>query len=348
MKNCKVMLKFLLFFCGCSLAYAQPDPRDSIILESKTVSPGVGSPATSVRVWITNKDTLGAVSLLLQEKSLSGDAYMTLSWPRSFSGVVTTLTTTLTNYQTFFGGKYNSSSPDSFSLAGLFDPQNKLATIEPPNTSRKAFWEIKFDSVRSNAGQIELDTARIFENYSSFAGYKGTNVKVNFVKGIITVPDITPPSVTVTIPNGGEYASKTCPPFTIEWNATDNVGITGVEIRLDRTNNGDFEEQIANLSGNPGSYDWTPTGQNSTSAKIKVIATDAAGNVGSDVSNGTFTIGNNCYQKPAVGFDANKDGVLSLIDAVLLLSAVHAETNDGTTNKEYIKSLLNAIFSGSP
>jgi hypothetical protein len=111
--------------------------------------------------------------------------------------------------------------------------------------------------------------------------------------------DATPPSVTVTDPNGGEYVSKSpCPAYTISWNASDNVGVTGIEIWLDRTNGGaSFETQLANLSGNPGSYEWTVTGATSTNAKIKVIARDAAGNSSSDSSDGVFTIGTNCVAK---------------------------------------------------
>ncbi len=113
--------------------------------------------------------------------------------------------------------------------------------------------------------------------------------------------DPAPPSVTVTSPNGGEYVSKSpCPPFTVTWNATDNVGVTGIKIWLDRFNDGYFELQIANLSGNPGSFDWAPTGTSSNAAKIKVIAYDGAGNSSSDVSDGAFRIGPYCYVKPAV------------------------------------------------
>ncbi len=117
--------------------------------------------------------------------------------------------------------------------------------------------------------------------------------------------DPTPPSVTVISPNGeeggpGEYVSKCpCPKFTITWNASDNVGVTSIEIRLDRFNDGVFEQLIANLSGNPGSYDWCPTGSNSNNAKIKVIARDGCGNSGSDVSDNVFTIGSSCAAKVA-------------------------------------------------
>jgi len=162
--------------------------------------------------------------------------------------------------------------------------------------------------------------------------------------------DPTPPSVTVTDPNGGEAVPKPCP-YTITWNAMDNVGVTAVEIWLDRTNGGiSFEQQIANLSGNPGLYDWTAGGSTSNNAKIKIIARDAAENISSDVSDGTFSIVANCYLKPVAGFDINKDGIISIVDAVLVINSVYSETNESTINlsKEYIETMLIAIFSASP
>lgn len=170
---------------------AQPDPRDSIIIESKVVAPSEGPLAAVVRVYITNKDTLANVTAALVERSVSGGAYMALAWPRSFGGVVTPLTTTLPDFQTFIGNRYNSASPDTFAVGSF---TTSLSTLEPPNSSRKAFWEIKFDTVRLNtgaSGKVEIDTAsRILENYTMFVKYTtefAAIVRPNFVKGTITV-----------------------------------------------------------------------------------------------------------------------------------------------------------------
>ncbi|MGE5693263.1 MAG: hypothetical protein ACM3YF_05740, partial [Candidatus Zixiibacteriota bacterium] len=51
---------------------AQPDPRDSVILESKIVAPVAGTGGVvRMRVWITNKDSLTFVTMPLIETSLS-------------------------------------------------------------------------------------------------------------------------------------------------------------------------------------------------------------------------------------------------------------------------------------
>jgi len=198
MKKSALSLLLVLFAFVLS-AQAQPDPRDSIILESKTVYPGAHPGNSSdtaayvyLRVWITNKDSLTFVTLCLIERSTSGGAYMTLARPRSFDGMVNLLTTTLGVQKASLpspvsipGRRYNSVSPDSFLLAGGFDPLNP-ATIEPPNAARKALWEIKFDSVLSNLGTIELDTGRVSNN-TAFTNTVPQDLPVNFIKSVITV-----------------------------------------------------------------------------------------------------------------------------------------------------------------
>jgi hypothetical protein len=104
----------------------------------------------------------------------------------------------------------------------------------------------------------------------------------------VMVTDTIPPEVTVTAPNGGEVwtVGQT---YTITWNATDNVGVSSISIyySYDGGTNYNF---IDNLSGNPGSYDWTIPNTPSTQCLVKVYAYDAAANEGWDVSDAFFTI----------------------------------------------------------
>jgi hypothetical protein len=181
----------VLLLLAASAVAQMPDPRDSIILESKTVYPGAHPGSSSdtaayvyLKVYITNKDTLIAVTTSLQEKTLSGGAYATLGRPRNFNGVVNRLTNTLRAQSVAQLSRYNSSSPDSFLLAGLFEPI--LEDFEPPNAVRKAFWEIKFDTVWNNPGTFELDTATVFQS-TGFTNTVPLDKPVNFVKSIITV-----------------------------------------------------------------------------------------------------------------------------------------------------------------
>lgn len=171
-----------LFFSG---AFAAPDPQDSIIIESKTIQPAVGAPAAVVRVYITNRDSIANLTVPLVQRSLTGGAYMTLARPRTFTGVIQPLTATLHAWTWFNGSKYNSVSPDTFLIAGMFDTSPE--TIEPPNAARKAIWEIKFDTVWSNAGTMEFDSVKFFGNHTVFVDPQAHEKLANFVKRIITV-----------------------------------------------------------------------------------------------------------------------------------------------------------------
>jgi hypothetical protein len=176
-----------------------PSPGDSIIIESKTLNVSTGAPAAVVRVFITNRDTLANLTLALVERSRSGGAYMTLSYPRNFNGVVTPLTGTLQfSYflisNIFNGNGYNSTSPDTFAVAMFYDPRDIATTAEPPNWTRKAFLEIKFDTVSAGpaGGTVEFEPTAIRTGggsylYPGFVDLSPEDIKPNFLKGTINI-----------------------------------------------------------------------------------------------------------------------------------------------------------------
>jgi hypothetical protein len=104
----------------------------------------------------------------------------------------------------------------------------------------------------------------------------------------IMVTDTIPPEVTVTNPNGGEVLDVGTT-YAITWNATDNVGVSSISIYYSYDGGANYD-LIDNLSGNPGTYDWTVPNTPSTQCLVKVYAYDAAANEGSDVSDAFFTI----------------------------------------------------------
>lgn len=177
-----------------AVGFAQPDPRDSIILQSKAVAPNQAHPGTGTdtaaivyqRLWITNKDSLAGLTFAGIERSISGGAYLIIGRPRNFNGAISMLSGTL-NGNRIFNFRYNSATPDSFLFSGLFDPLDP-ATIEPPNATRKAIWEIKWDSVRSGGGTVEIDTGRVVQStVFTTAAVNPADLPVNFVKGLFWV-----------------------------------------------------------------------------------------------------------------------------------------------------------------
>jgi hypothetical protein len=104
-----------------------------------------------------------------------------------------------------------------------------------------------------------------------------------------TIADGTAPIVTVTAPNGGElWAIDSF--FDITWTATDNVGVTSIDILLSRDGGTTYPDTIATGETNDGTYSWQVDQPSTMQARVKVIAYDAATNSGEDVSDADFTI----------------------------------------------------------
>jgi hypothetical protein len=98
-----------------------------------------------------------------------------------------------------------------------------------------------------------------------------------------------PPTALVVHPNGGETLNIG-EPDTLRWDATDDIGVVSVDLYLSRTGLEGSYETIATGLANTGSYAWTVTGPASVDAFLKVVAYDAQGNSGEDVSDAAFTI----------------------------------------------------------
>ncbi|WP_050048364.1 Ig-like domain-containing protein [Halanaeroarchaeum sulfurireducens] len=102
--------------------------------------------------------------------------------------------------------------------------------------------------------------------------------------------DTTAPSVTVEQPNGGERLAGGSL-YNIQWTATDNVGIQANSTDLAySTDSGTTWTTIATGETNDGTYTWTVPSIDSTTALVRVQATDTSGNTGQDVSDSTFEI----------------------------------------------------------
>lgn len=118
------------------------------------------------------------------------------------------------------------------------------------------------------------------------------------------ITDQTPPSVTVTAPNGGQdFGMGTVQ--TISWNATDNVGV--VAVALDYSlDDGNAWIEIAAGEPNDGGFFWSLPATPSSQVLVRVRASDLAGNTGQDVSDAVFSISDRV--PPVVGVTAPNGG----------------------------------------
>ena len=101
--------------------------------------------------------------------------------------------------------------------------------------------------------------------------------------------DVTPPTVAVTAPDGG-VTWKAGSTHAITWTATDNVGVTAVDLACSTDGGATFPNAIASGLANSGAYDWSVPNTPSTTVRVRVTAHDATGNLGADSSATNFTI----------------------------------------------------------
>src|SRR5207237_266501 len=105
-----------------------------------------------------------------------------------------------------------------------------------------------------------------------------------------TPPQPTPPTaVSITSAADGAAVSGT---ITVSANASDNVGVAGVQFQLDGANFG------SEYTAAPYSTSWNTTTASNGSHTLKAIARDAAGNR-STSSPVTVTVSNSTAQPPA-------------------------------------------------
>lgn len=103
-------------------------------------------------------------------------------------------------------------------------------------------------------------------------------------------PDTEQPTVSLVTPDGSQYWTID-EEYDVEWSASDNVGVTSIDILRSWDSGATFPDTIATGEANDGSYAWTiPDSMNETS-RIRVIARDAAGLAQFDDSDDDFSTG---------------------------------------------------------
>ena len=117
-----------------------------------------------------------------------------------------------------------------------------------------------------------------------------------FSNTLTTVPDTTPPTVSITAPSNGATVSGSA--VTVSANASDDVAVAGVQFKLDGSNLGSED------TTNPYSISWDTTGVGNGSHTLTAVARDAAGNTTTSTSV-TVTVNNN--PPPTVSITAPSD-----------------------------------------
>ncbi len=153
-------------------------------------------------------------------------------------------------------------------------------------------------------------TADVLYNYASL----GANV------------DVTAPTVSITAPAAGQSVSVGTP-FAIQWNATDDTGVTGVGIALSLDDGFSWTQVAANLA-NSGSFAWQAPIVFTNNAELRITAQDAAGNVGMAIA-GPFTLAD--LTPPTIHVDTPAGGSRLTGNAAVTIDWT-ASDNVGVTN----------------
>ena len=146
----------------------------------------------------------------------------------------------------------------------------------------------------------------------------------------VVTGDTEAPVVTVIIPNGNE-ALVVGSTVTINWVADDNVAVTGVDILYSENGGLSYPTTIATGEPNDGAYSWELTGYPATNmARVKIVAVDAALNVGEDASDANFTIGPPASAIPEITLTAPNGGEAIDMQSVYSITWIATDDNGVT------------------
>jgi len=154
----------------------------------------------------------------------------------------------------------------------------------------------QIDSVQANDGTyawLVSAPASIDCLVKIVATDKALNTNYDVSDGVFRIYNVetTAPTVTVNAPNGGEsYLSGSYQVIT--WTATDD-STPAVQLGINlyfSSDSGSTWGTMASDEANDGAFSWEVPSINSAQCLVKVEAVDAVGNVGTDFSDGVFSI----------------------------------------------------------
>jgi beta-lactamase superfamily II metal-dependent hydrolase len=161
------------------------------------------------------------------------------------------------------------------------------------NAGVRTYWTETGSGVAPNPSWDKVSNGQVIISATWEPGgvdtIRGTAFADTFTNSGTPSGDTQAPVVALSAPDGGEDW-KTGSAHAITWSASDNVGVTAVDLACSTNGGASFPNLIATGLANSGSYSWTVPNTPSTTARVRVIARDAVGNAGRDSSAANFAI----------------------------------------------------------
>src|SRR3989344_5841442 len=143
-----------------------------------------------------------------------------------------------------------------------------------------------FNITSPGPGAVTVDIA------GGVAQDAATNGNIVAPQSSVVFDPTTPDAPTVLTPNGGEFLQGGSS-YDITWTPTSDANLGATPIKIEYSALGDFSDttMLADNEANDGTYAWNPVPSvDLATAKIRITATDLAGNSSNDVSDTAFTI----------------------------------------------------------
>ncbi len=149
----------------------------------------------------------------------------------------------------------------------------------------------RYSSTKTGAVRFSTGHKLVYFAYN-FEAINAASVRATTMQRVLDwlfPADVTPPTAAVVSPDGGEVLDA-CGSSAVTWTASDDVGVTSVDLYWSDDPAELVWQPIATGLPNTGSAVWTRSGVFADSARVKVVAHDAAGLQGVDFSNAAFTL----------------------------------------------------------
>jgi beta-lactamase superfamily II metal-dependent hydrolase len=183
---------------------------------------------------------------------------------------------------------------DSSSAVFSIDQWQIVATagtggnISPAGTTLLSQGASQTYTITPSTGYQVADVLVDDSSVGAVTGYTFTNVTADHTIAA-SFADVVAPLVTLTSPNGGE-SWEAASVHSVTWDASDNVAVDSVTVEYSVTSAHGPWLTVARGLANTGTADWSLPSTAADSAWVRVLAWDAAGNVGSDVSASALSI----------------------------------------------------------